>query len=210
MKKPTGNGKKDKHSGAPTPPKREDGATPVLVAFLKHQSALRRYISRFVRRRHDIEDVVQEAFLRAYKTEKRRNIEQPKSFLFKIAHNVAVTELTRKSTQIMDYIADFEDLVVIDTEANAEEEVIAKQTIGIHCEAVAQLPEQCRRVYLMRKVHGMSHKEIANRLGIAVSTVEKHLAKGVRLCANYVRDVDAVDIQTTVQANTPTPIKGRK
>jgi len=65
---------------------------------------------------------------------------------------------------------------------------LARETLGIHCEAVAGLPPQCRRVYLMRKVYGMSHKEIAGQLGIAVSTVEKHLIKGVKLCDRYVRE----------------------
>ena len=168
-----------------------EGQSTVLSAFVQHQSALRRYISRFVRRRHDIDDVAQEVFLRAFRTEKQREIEQPKSFLFKIAHNVAVTELTKKSSQILDYIEDIDSSGVIATEGHAESEAIGRQTLGIHCEAVAKLPEQCRKVYLMRKVHGMSHKEISERLGIAVSTVEKHLAKGVRLCAGYVRDMEA-------------------
>lgn len=163
----------------------------VLGSFVEHQAALRRYISRFVRSNNDIDDVAQEAFLRAYRAEQQKDIEQPKSFLFKIAHNVAVTELTKKSTQILDYIEDVESLEVIGKEGSAEETVMAKQSLGMHCEAVAKLPEQCRKVYLMRKVHGMSHREISDRLGIAVSTVEKHLAKGVRLCARYVQEMEA-------------------
>jgi RNA polymerase sigma-70 factor (ECF subfamily) len=64
---------------------------------------------------------------------------------------------------------------------------MAEQLIGIHCEAAAQLPPRCRRVYLMRKVHGMSHKEIAEELNIAISTVEKHMSKGVRDCASFIQ-----------------------
>jgi RNA polymerase sigma-70 factor (ECF subfamily) len=160
--------------------------TPVLQAFQKHQAALRRFISRFVQRTQDIDDVAQEAFLRAYRAEKGKPIEQPKSFLFRIAHNVAITELTKKSTQIIDYIADIDESAVVWLEHSAEETAMADQMIGIHCEAVAQLPPQCRRVFLMRKVHGMSHKDIASELGIAISTVEKHMTKAVRDCANYV------------------------
>ena len=160
--------------------------TPVLQAFQKHQAALRRFISLLVQRPQDIDDVAQEAFLRAYRAEKGRPIEQPKSFLFRIAHNVAITELTKKSTQIIDYIADIDDSAVVWLEHSAEETAMADQLIGIHCAAVAQLPPQGRRVFLMRKVHGMSHKAIASELGIAISTVEKHMTKGVRDCANYV------------------------
>ena len=170
------------------PATKDKNATPVLQAFQKHQAALRRFISRFVQRTQDIDDVAQEAFLRAYRAEQGKPIEQPKSFLFRIAHNVAITELTKKSTQIIDYIADIDDSAVVWLEHSAEETAMADQQIGIHCEAVAQLPPQCRRVFLMRKVHGMSHKEIASELGIAISTVEKHMTKGVRDCARYVEE----------------------
>lgn len=65
---------------------------------------------------------------------------------------------------------------------------MADQTIGVHCEAVARLPPKCRRVYLMRKVHGMSHKEIAQHMGITTTTVERHITKGIRDCARYMEE----------------------
>lgn len=48
---------------------------------------------------------------------------------------------------------------------------------------ILSLPEKCRQVVMLRKVHDMSQREIALRLGIAEHTVEKHLSYGVRLCA---------------------------
>ena len=166
-----------------------NNSSKILKAFEEHQAALRRYISRMVRRKHDIDDVAQETFLRAFRAERERDdaIEKPKSFLFKIAHNIAITDLTRKSSQIMDYLAEVDDVAIPDSSTSVEDEVSAYQVVGVHCEAVAQLPAQCRRVYLMRKVHGMSHREIADRLGISPRTVEKHISKGSRDCWRYVR-----------------------
>jgi RNA polymerase sigma factor (sigma-70 family) len=169
------------------PKSRPGGNTLVYDAFIKYQAPLKRFISRFLRCPYDIEDVAQEAFLRAYSTEKGRQIEQPKSFLFRIAKHIALTQLTQKSRQITDYIEDFDESEVFPGGDSTEDEVIARQTLGIHCEAIAELPPQCRRAYIMRKVYGMSHKEIAGRLAISVSTVEKHLIKGVKQCDHYVR-----------------------
>ena len=157
-------------------------------AYARHQAALKRFISRFLPNSYDIEDVSQETFLRAFTAEQSKEIEQPKSFLFRIAKHVALTQLTQKSRQITDYLEDFDESEVLLTEDTIEDELIARETLGIHCEAVAGLPPQCRRVYLMRKVYGMSHKEISGQLGIAVSTVEKHLIKGVEQCDRYVRE----------------------
>lgn len=179
-------------------PKR-DGAVQsegVLGAFETHKSALKRFISRFLQNAQDIEDVAQEAFLRAYTAEKKSDIQQPKSFLFRIAKNVAVSELRLKSRQITDYIEDQASQDVLLGEWTLEDEVSAQEKLGIHCEAVSTLPPQCRRVYLMRKVYGMPHKEIAERLEIAVSTVEKHLMKGVELCDRYVHEKTATDGRT--------------
>jgi RNA polymerase sigma factor (sigma-70 family) len=161
--------------------------TPVYEAFVRHESALKRFIGRFMRSVHDVDDIAQEAFLRAYAVEQNRLIEQPKSFLFRIAKHVALSQLSRKSLQITGYIEDFNDSSVLGRQSSAEDEVSARQILGVHCEAVAELPQQCRNVYLLRKVHGLAHKEIAQRLGITVSTVEKHLIKAVELCDGYVR-----------------------
>jgi len=50
------------------------------------------------------------------------------------------------------------------------------------------LPAQCRKVYLLRKVHGLSHKEISDRLEISISAVEKHILRGVLKCRAYVKE----------------------
>jgi RNA polymerase sigma factor (sigma-70 family) len=163
-------------------------STSVYEAHIQHGSSLKRFIGRFMRSPSDVEDIAQEAFLRAYMVERSRPIEQPKSFLFRIAKHLALSQLTRKSRQITEYIEDSTDASVIQLDYSAEEEVSARQMLGVHCEAVAELAPQCRQVYLLRKVHGFSHKEIAEHLGIAVSTVEKHLMKAIERCDRYVRE----------------------
>jgi len=150
--------------------------------------SLKRFIGRFLRNSPDIEDIAQEAFLRAYVVERNRHIEQPKSFLFRIAKHVALSQLARKARQITGYIEDSADSTVIQVVSSAEDEISARQILGLHCEAVAELSPQCRQAYLLRKVHGLSHKEIADELGIAVSTIEKHLIKAVEQCDRYVRE----------------------
>ena len=179
--------------------------TALLSAFQKHQSALKRFISRYLHNTHDIEDVVQEAYLRAFIAGQTTDIKQPKSFLFRIAKNVAVSELRLKSRQITDYIDDYEGSDVLLDEGTVEDEAMARQKLGIHCEAVASLAPQCRKVYLMRKVYGMSHNEIAERLGVAPSTVRNQLMKGVELCDRYVRERTADRAQPQARARHGEP-----
>lgn len=160
----------------------------ISSAFLEHNTFLKKFLARFLSEQQDIEDVVQETYLRAYKAEQKKEIDQPKAFLFQIAKNLALTELTRKSRQITDYIDDVSSSETTRTEPTTEEEVEARQHIALFCEAVAALPERRRRACLLRKVHGLSHQEIAERLEISVSAVEKHLLKGMLFCRAYVRE----------------------
>ena len=162
--------------------KKEKRRTGVLDAFIKNQTSLRAFISRFMVSSHDIEDVSQEAFLRAYKAERETAIEQPKAFLFRIATNLLLNEFGRKSRKATDYVPDLEILDILPEGETLEENIIAQQRIGIYCEAIASLPKQCRRVILMKKFYGLPTKEVARRLGISTSTVEKHMTKGLKDC----------------------------
>jgi RNA polymerase sigma-70 factor (ECF subfamily) len=158
----------------------------VTAAFVEHSLFLKKFLARYFASAQDIEDVAQEAYLRAFAAEQKKRIEQPKAFLFRIAKNVALNELTRKSHQITDFIEEVSASVVLDKEVSAEEETDAQEQVGLYCEAVAALPEKCRHVFLLRKVHGLSHKEIASHMSLSVSSVEKYLRQGVLACRAFI------------------------
>ena len=172
----------------------------ILSAFQTHHLSLKRFIGRYLNSAQDIEDVTQEAFMRAFSAEKTTEVHQPKSFLFRIAKNVAITQLRKKSNQITDYIEDQPSQDVLVNEWSTEDEVLVNEKLDIHSQAVAALPPKCREVYLLRKVYGLSHKEIAAKLGIASSTVEKHLMKGVEDCDKF---IEARMAQVNKEAEQP-------
>jgi len=149
--------------------------------FLSNESGLKRYLRRFFYRDEDIDDMAQETFLKAYKYANNREIEYPKAYLYQVAKSVALRELSRKSRQLTDYM---EEAAIPEPEddSSVEEELIAHQKLVHFCEAVAQLPPQCRRVFLMRKYQALSHREIAQTLGISVSAVEQHISLGLKRC----------------------------
>ncbi len=164
------------------------GLSGVSRAFLEHNIFLKKFIAGFLQREQDIEDVVQEAYLKAFSVEQDRGeITQPKAFLFTIAKNIALNELNRKSRQMTDYIEDCQVSFSAESTTTTENEIEAQQALSIYCEAIVALPEKCRHVYLLRKVHGLPHKEIAQRLSISLSSVEKHLRVGSISCRNYIR-----------------------
>ncbi len=108
--------------------------------------------------------------------------------MFRIARNLALTQLTKKSTKITDYLEESGASVVIECRAAADSEVEAQESLGLYCAAVAALPEKCRQVFLLRKVHGLAHKEIAQRMSLSVSSVEKYLLRGILECKAFVQE----------------------
>ncbi|PHR59917.1 MAG: RNA polymerase subunit sigma-70 [Robiginitomaculum sp.] len=176
----------------------------VTSAFINDSAFIKRYLSRFLSSQHDIEDVAQEAYLRAFVAEKKKDgdIEHPRAFLFRIAKNLAISRLRKKSYQITDYIEDLGVSVVIQDGTDPERELEAQQSLGLYCEAVASLPEKTRQIFLLRKMHGLKHKEIAKRMSLSVSSVEKHLQKARAGTSAFLRERKENDEASLISHNT--------
>ena len=157
----------------------------IYAAFVDNENALKRFLGRFLYKSQDVEDMAQETYLRAYKATQGHEIESPRAYLFKVARTMAYKELSRSSRRLTDYLEDLERAP--DAGAQLEEEVVAQQQIQIYCDAIAELPSRCRRIFLMRKVQAKSYKVIARELGISVSAVEKQVAIGADRCKRLVQ-----------------------
>jgi RNA polymerase sigma-70 factor (ECF subfamily) len=153
--------------------------------FVKNQSLLKRFVARFFNRPHDIEDIVQETFVKALEAGSKTKILSPKAYLFQTAKNLSIKELSRCSTRLQNNMGDYLPEGVLVTETSTEDQVDNLRKLATFCQALRGLPVQCRRVYILRKVYGFSHKEIASRLGISTNTVERHIAKGILRCAEH-------------------------
>jgi RNA polymerase sigma factor (sigma-70 family) len=147
--------------------------------------SLKRYIGTLLRRPEDVEDIAQESFLKVLEAGSKGEIRFENAYLYRTARNLALNSLSKKSNQLTDSIEDLLDSDVLAQSTSLEDDIIGQQHFELFCRAAAALPEQCRRVLILRKVYGLSQIEVAERLGISVSTVEKHLAKGLVRCSHY-------------------------
>jgi RNA polymerase sigma-70 factor (ECF subfamily) len=159
-----------------------DGSTEsILNVFNRYKSSLKCFISGYVVNSQDVDDVCQETFLRTYKSSLENEVKTPKSFMFKVAKNLIFSDFRRASTQLNEYVEDI-DLVDSQLELNdLESNTLAQEKLGVMCEAIAGLPNKCRQVVVMRKVYGMTTKDIAKRMDISASTVSNYITKG--MCA---------------------------
>ena len=161
----------------------------ILEAYLENEKALKRFLRRFIRSREGADDLAQEAFLRAFAAETGRPIQAPKAFLFKVARNLALNELAKQSSAATEPLGDFEGQEVLEdsSQAAVDDAVDGRERIRMLARAIAALPPQCAKVFILRKMQGLSQKEIAARLNISVRTVENHVALGLVRCKAYMR-----------------------
>ena len=141
---------------------------------------LRRYLTRFLRDSAEAEDLAHDAYLRVKPVIEEQSVEKPEALLYTTARRLAINRLKRRQ---ISPVAPNNDQV--DAAASAmpgvAQQVMARQELVQLEQAIAQLPEGCRTVLLLRKIELLTHQEIADRLGIAVSTVEKQHARALRL-----------------------------
>ena len=156
-----------------------------MAAFVDSQAVLRRFLRRFSKNFHDIEDICQETILRALEAERTKEITAPRAFLFGISKNIVCKKLDRESKRLIDFIEDLTPQEYLDTGPSLEERVDSHRQMRKFAEAVRTLPRQCQKVFVLKKVYGYSHQEIAKELGISISTVEKHVAAGLKRCAEH-------------------------
>jgi RNA polymerase sigma factor (sigma-70 family) len=141
---------------------------------------LQRFLSRLLGNPTEAQDIAHDAYLRVYPVVAREGATQPRALLFLTARRLAINRLKRRSiSPFTREVSDPEAAAA--TAPGVAQQIMARQELALLEDAIAGLPDGCRTVLLLRKVELLSHREIATRLGVAVSTVEKQHARALRL-----------------------------
>ena len=162
-----------------------------LVASLEYEGVLRACLHRYARNAADVDELLQETWahlLAAGNAADREEIRSIRAFALTVARNVALSWLRHRRVVPIELVADLEALELFDERGQVDEIVNSHQELNLLTEAVESLPARCRQVFTLRKVYGLSQKEIAAALKISENTVEQHLAKGMRLCCAALAD----------------------
>jgi RNA polymerase sigma-70 factor (ECF subfamily) len=148
---------------------------------------LRAYLSRSLPSQVDVDDFVQDTYIRLLKAKGKGSIRHTKGLLFAIARNAVRDYLRQKKNADIVPITENAISPVLEGDENLVELVCRHEELTLLTDAINSLPERCREVILLRKIKNLSQHEIAELLGIAEHTVESLAAKGVRRCADYLR-----------------------
>jgi len=175
----------------------------VFKVFEEQQMPLKAFISRLIRKPQDIDDISQETFVRAFLAEQKGEIQHPKAYLYRIARNLTFEILSKKSNKLTSYIEDSSDYTLLDSGEDIEGSAIVREKLDRVRVAIAEMPPQCQRVFIMHKVYGFKYKEISQQLGISVSTVEKHIMTGLKKCRQSVKSQEQPNIVVDINSRAP-------
>lgn len=148
------------------------------------EPALTGYLRRNWPESCEIADLRQEVYVRVYESAASRRPEQTKPFVFSTARNLLIDRARRAKVLSIEAVADL-DFVGAEADLRTpERHVSARMELRLLQLALDRLPSRCREVVRLRCIAGLSHREVAQTMGITQDTVEKQLAKGMRAMAD--------------------------
>ena len=144
----------------------------------------------------EVEDIVQDTYVKVWQQHNKEDKDLNHGFLFTVAKNTTIDYFRKASTK---YNEEFVEEKVLDendvgsNDCSVHRAVVSNERFALFCEAVQGMAPQCRKVFVLRKVYGMTTKEIAKELEISPRTVETQLHRAYIKFQAHVNPVEETD-----------------
>ncbi len=149
--------------------------------ILPHEASLRAWL-RSAYSWIDVDDVVQEAYYRIARHEQIEHICDPRQYLFRTARNIVLEQVRRSSVvrfEAISNLASFEQSAAED-QISPERALDARRLLARVERLISALPDRTRRIFRLRKIEGLSQREIADCLSVSENIVENELSRGLK------------------------------
>ena len=162
--------------------------------FKKYYSRLLAYAIRFVKEKEIAEDIIQEVFMSFWEKRQLLKSISLSSLLFCMVRNASINYLKQKvlvdkfPIEYIENIDGEEKLYSLDFALSADEETLYEELRKRIQEALSILPEKSREIFLLSRFKGLKNKEIASKLEISTTAVEKHISKSLKKISSYLKD----------------------
>lgn len=145
----------------------------------------RRQLQNFLTARlhpQDVEDVAQRTYLQLLQHPAPGDIRNPQAYLFRTASNLAIDSLRRDGTRARHAAPGIEADEVADRQAGLDRVVDQELQFRRFVAALDELPERCRHAFILHRLEGWSHAEVAERLGVSRKTVQRYVLRALAHC----------------------------
>ena len=153
-----------------------------------HEPALRAWLQSRFPDLSEVDDVVQESYLSMLRARRNGPIGSAKNYLFAVARNAALAVFRKRKLDRTAPAAEWEAEILPVGTGDVVETVSTLQEFALATEAIDALPPRCREIVILRALHGLPHKDIAEKLGLSQQTVRVQVARGMKKCADFLRE----------------------
>ncbi|ESQ92667.1 RNA polymerase sigma factor [Asticcacaulis benevestitus] len=160
----------------------------IAAEIMPHEKSVRAWLRRLKVNQDEIDDLIQEAYCNLAGLERIDHIVCPDRYFFLTARNLLNDKRRRAKVIRFEGLAEMDSLDMTSDDPSPERIISARREWEAVARVIRSLPSRCRRVFELRKVHGMSQKLIAQQLNISESAVENEGVKGMRLILQALRD----------------------
>jgi RNA polymerase sigma factor (sigma-70 family) len=166
---------------------------PLVAAYFEQREALGRFLQARVGASGDVEDLLQDLYVKVAALDPATEIRDARAFLYRLTSNMLMDRWRsaqrsgardaawRLTTHAIGRSEDMDD------SPSAEAVVHGRQRLASLNAAVARLPEKTRTVFTLHKFDGLSYADVATRLGVSRSSVEKHMMDALRTLSARVK-----------------------
>jgi len=156
-----------------------------MESVLPLEGALMRYLRANWRNESDLKDLRQDIYTQVYRAALGGLPDSAQAFVFATARNLLINDARRAKVVSIQLVEDPDDLDVGHDPVTPERHMSARQELGLLQAGLDQLPGRCREVVVLRKVEGLTQREVADRMGITEDTVERQTLLGIRALADF-------------------------
>ena len=182
----------------------DDGRSKIVAwvgrEILPHEADVRAWLRRGLVTDGEVEDIIQDTYCRLLALTQTSHIASPRAYFFTAARAVAIDRLRRSRVVRMETVTEIESLNVVLDEPSPERVAAGRRELERVRRMIAALPDRCRRIFELRKIEGMSQREIARVMGVSETIVENDVVKGQRLILKAIAEGEATSVRV---AGTP-------
>lgn len=166
--------------------------------ILPHERDLRVWLRSRVFATDDAEDIVQECYCQLAKLQDVSHILAPRAYLFTMARHLLHRQRRQARIVRFEPLPEDADAEPVSDAASPERAVAARQELERVRAALATLSERAQRIFIMRKVEGLSQKAIAETLGVSEAVVENDASRGLRAILKHLGGVPDMNLPEPV------------
>nr|WP_316629449.1 sigma-70 family RNA polymerase sigma factor [uncultured Brevundimonas sp.] len=155
----------------------------IARCVLPHEAELRRALKRRAPAGFEVDDIVQDIYARLAGLSSVDHIHNPRSYMFRMASGVMMDYVRHQKVVPIHGVDDLDATGAMSSDPSPESVVMYRDQLNRLADIFAQLPPRVAEVFRLRRIEGLSQKEVSHRLGISESTIEKRMARGVYLIA---------------------------